>query len=151
METPYVLDVSAKAFVVMRILFICEGNIGRSQMAEALLRTRSGDAHEIRSAGTRVGEKEGTTLNDTSSAGPVLEVMRELEIDMGTQTRTHISPELVDWADRMYLLTDPVSAPDYVMQSPKLLTWEIQDPYMMTIEETARIRDRIRELIDEKF
>jgi protein-tyrosine-phosphatase len=36
----------------IRALFVCTGNAGRSQMAEALLRSQGGDAFEPYSAGT---------------------------------------------------------------------------------------------------
>jgi arsenate reductase len=36
----------------IRVLFVCTGNAGRSQMAEALLRAHGGDAFEPHSAGT---------------------------------------------------------------------------------------------------
>jgi Low molecular weight phosphotyrosine protein phosphatase len=42
-----------------RVLILCTGNSARSQMAEGLLRHRSGNRFEVESAGTRPGERQG--------------------------------------------------------------------------------------------
>jgi arsenate reductase len=56
-----------------RILFICEHNSGRSQIAEAFLRELYGDAFEIESAG----------LDPADSVNPmVVRVMNEVGIDI---------------------------------------------------------------------
>jgi len=55
-----------------RVLFVCEHNTARSQMAEALLRKWAGDRFEVESAGLEAG-----TLNPLAVA-----VMREVGIDI---------------------------------------------------------------------
>src|SRR3989344_5808999 len=44
----------------MKILFVCRGNVGRSQMAEALFSNYSN--HKVYSAGTKVYENEGEKI-----------------------------------------------------------------------------------------
>ncbi len=58
-----------------RVLFLCTGNSARSQMAEALLRSRAGDRFEAYSAGL-----EPQDLHPLA-----IQVMAELGIDISTQ------------------------------------------------------------------
>ncbi|MCG8683312.1 MAG: arsenate reductase ArsC [Desulfobacterales bacterium] len=58
-----------------KVLFICGGNTGRSQMAEAYLKELGGDSFEVKSAG----------LNPGVSVNPlVVEVMKEEGIDLSS-------------------------------------------------------------------
>ena len=54
------------------VLFVCVSNAGKSQMAEALLRRRVGDAVAIHSAGTRPKPVEAGV--NAESAASVVEV-----------------------------------------------------------------------------
>lgn len=58
-----------------KVLFICEHNSARSQMAEAFLRKYGSDDHEVESAGL-----EPSSLNPLA-----VEVMREIGIDISGQ------------------------------------------------------------------
>ena len=42
----------------MKILFICKGNVARSQIAEALFKKKFGDKYEVFSAGTEISGPE---------------------------------------------------------------------------------------------
>lgn len=53
----------------IRILFVCTGNSARSVMAEALVRTRGGDAFEVHSAGTDPRGINPLTLRVLAEAG----------------------------------------------------------------------------------
>ncbi|MGE5391598.1 MAG: arsenate reductase ArsC [Deltaproteobacteria bacterium] len=55
-----------------KVLFICNGNSGRSQLAEALLRMLAGDRYEVFSAGVVPGEVSSYAIR----------VMGELGVDM---------------------------------------------------------------------
>lgn len=58
---------------ILRVLFICTQNSGRSQMAEECLRTFAGDSFEVESAG----------LEPATEVNPlVVEAMREVGIDL---------------------------------------------------------------------
>ena len=53
----------------IRVLVVCTGNSARSVMAEALLRTRGGDAFEVHSAGTEPKGLNPLTLRVLEEAG----------------------------------------------------------------------------------
>lgn len=53
----------------IRILFVCTGNSARSVMAEALVRTKGGDAFEVHSAGTDPRGVNPLTLKVLAEAG----------------------------------------------------------------------------------
>jgi arsenate reductase len=52
-----------------KVLFVCTGNSGRSQIAEALLRQRHGDIYEVFSAGTRPGTLDPMVMGALSALG----------------------------------------------------------------------------------
>lgn len=64
-----------------RVLFVCEHNSARSQMAEAFLRQLGGEDFEVESAGL-----EPTGLNPLA-----VEVMREIGIDISGKKRNAYS------------------------------------------------------------
>jgi len=53
----------------IRILFVCTGNSARSVMAEALVRTKGGDAFDVHSAGTDPRGINPLTLEVLAEAG----------------------------------------------------------------------------------
>ena len=112
----------------MNVLFVCEGNINRSQMAAGFLRAlRPGVS--ITSAGTAVpAEREGERLDSVSTES--VESMAEDHIDIHSYTIRQLTPAMVDVADKI-VLTGPTPGaplPQYLMESPKLETWDVPDP-----------------------
>ena len=71
------------------VLFVCVSNAGKSQMAEALLRRRVGDAVAIHSAGTRPKPVEAG-VNAESAAS-----VAEVGASMADATPKGIDPELL--------------------------------------------------------
>ena len=69
--------------LMARVLFVCLHNAGRSQMSEALFTRAAGGAHEARSAGTRPSERVHPE---------VVEVMRELDIDLSGRVPPQAHP-----------------------------------------------------------
>lgn len=131
----------------MKILFVCEGNVYRSQMAGTILRTLTPWA-EVKTAGT-LAENDGKRLADVSTRSIAL--MQELGYDMSDNMVTRLTPEIVEWADKVVLVgpTPGGPVPEYLKNSPKLEEWGIADPgYAMISPEDARdlIIAKVREL-----
>ncbi len=130
----------------MNILFVCKGNIGRSQMAEALFKQLNTE-HAVMSAGTIVsadGEKaDGMRLKDIIFAGNVILSLQEKGIDVADNVRTQLTPELLDWADKAIVMAEPETIPEYLEHSPKMEYWEISNPKGMNLNDH---RDRINQI-----
>jgi arsenate reductase len=103
-----------------KVLFICNENSCRSQMAEGLLRTLGGERFEAYSAGT----DPGAVVNPVAVA-----VMSELGIDIARQQPKPVRPFLGRPVNYAITVCDPVVErcpifPGMVQR----LTWTFPDP-----------------------
>jgi arsenate reductase (thioredoxin) len=118
-----------------KVLFICIGNAGRSQMAQAFAE-RAG--LEARSAGSRA---------ETQLHPEVVEVMSELGIDLSGRVPHQLADEDVEWADLVVTMGCGEACP--VLPGKRYLDWKILDPMGLRIEMVREIRNEIAGLVDE--
>ena len=135
----------------MNVLFVSNGNVARSQIAETLFNHLSG--HQAISAGTAVRhlDVEGQTIkahSETPGApvtpGIVLDLMQEKGFDLSGNTRNQVTLEMVDSADRIILMLGRIPPEDFLAQSEKTEVWDITDPAHMTRETTALNMDEVQ-------
>lgn len=115
----------------LRVLFLCTENNARSQMAEALLRHRSGGCVEAYSAG----------VAPTHLHPYAVRVMERIGIDISRQRPKHISEVLdlpftyvVTVCDRVYPL-----CPDFPGR-PCRLHWGLPNPEACAASEVVKFR-----------
>ena len=118
-----------------KVLFVCIGNAGRSQMAQAFAEQAG---IEARSAGSRA---------ETHLHPEVVEAMRELDIDLTGRVPHQLAQDDVEWADLVVTMGCGDACP--VLPGKRYLDWNLQDPAGMPIEVVRQIRDRIAGLVDE--
>jgi arsenate reductase len=113
----------------MNVYFVCVGNAGRSQMAQAFAER---DGLQARSAGSKP-ERE---LHPQ-----VIEAMDEVGLDLRGRRPKGISEEDVKWADVVVTMGCGDACP--VFPGKTYLDWELQDPIGLPVEEVRPIRDEI--------
>jgi protein-tyrosine-phosphatase len=117
-----------------RALFVCVGNAGRSQMAQAFYERRGGEA---RSAGSRPEQE----LHQ-----PVVEAMHELGISLDGRRPKGIATEDVEWADVVVTMGCGDACP--VLPGKRYVDWNLQDPIGLSVEQVRPIRDEIARLVE---
>ena len=125
------------------VLFVCVHNAGRSQMAAVLLNILSG--------GRAIGMSAGTM--PTEHVHPeVVDVMREISVELGDATPQVVTEEMLEGADRVITMGCNLddTCPGAIFDSED---WGLPDPKGLPAEEIREIRDRIRarvvDLLDE--
>jgi arsenate reductase len=115
----------------MRVLFLCIGNAGRSQMAQAFLERRGG--HEVRSAGSRAE----ATLHPE-----VVDAMAELGYDLSGRSPRQLEPEAdAAWADVVVTMGCGDVCP--VLPGTSYVDWGLEDPAGKPLARVREIRDEI--------
>jgi ArsR family transcriptional regulator len=134
----------------MKILFVCRGNVARSQIAEVLLKNRAGNSFIVTSAGTKLSGPEEPLENLRPALNEVLDVMREIDIDISQNIRKQITEEMVQDVDKIILVVDendPI--PDFLKNSPKIVAnWHVLDPKGKDLDFTRNVRKQISDLVD---
>lgn len=135
----------------MKMLFICRANVGRSQMAATLF-SKMAPEHVAISAGTSVVDKEGNTrdgqkLKDLPAAAHVIACLAEEGIDAQENARQQLTPAMVANADRIIVMAELETIPEYLQDSPKAVYWNITDPKGADLEAHRATRDIIRTMI----
>jgi protein-tyrosine-phosphatase len=124
------------------VLFVCRQNAGRSQMGQALFERSSGARHQARSAGTTPADRVHPE---------VVEVMRELDIDLADRTPQSLTPELAAQADVVVTMGCGDECP--FIPGKRYIDWDLTDPAGQPLDEVRAIREdidqRVRALLDE--
>jgi protein-tyrosine-phosphatase len=134
----------------MKVLFLCKGNVGRSQIAEELFRKKFGSEHEVLSAGLQLSGPEQPIGDLLPGIKEVLEVMSEEGVDVSKNIRKQITEKMVSDTDKVVvIIEDDVVLPDYISNSGKCIRWNIPDPKGHDLEFTRNVRDMIKEKINQ--
>ena len=124
------------------VLFVCVHNAGRSQMAAGLLDHHAGGRVVVRSAGSAPAEE----INPA-----VVEVMREIDIDISTEYPKPLRDDAVQASDVVITMGCGDACPIY--PGKRYEDWELDDPAGKTVEQVRPIRDeidrRVRALLGE--
>ena len=115
----------------MNVLFVCIGNAGRSQMAQAFYERRGGRA---RSAGTRP---------EAHVHPEVAELMPEL----ADRVPHKLERADAEWADLVVTMGCGDACP--VIPGKRYLDWDLEDPAGKDLETVRRIRDEIERRVNE--
>jgi protein-tyrosine-phosphatase len=126
----------------MKILFVCRGNVGRSQIAMEFYKkfTRL----DADSAGTIVDENENQMIKEIPSADVVVRLMKNYGIDVSENKRKQLTENMVENFDKIIMMAEPETIPDYLKNNPKIEIWEIQDPKDMNDIDTQKIISQIK-------
>jgi arsenate reductase len=116
-------------------LFVCVQNAGRSQIAQALYERAGGSA---RSAGTAPADRVHPE---------VVEVMRELDVELTDRKPHGLDDSDVEWADVVVTMGCGDACP--VLPGKRYIDWDLPDPAGRRPEEVRAIRDEILRLVNE--
>ena len=137
----------------MKVLFVCRGNVGRSTIAAALFTKYSGI--KAFSAGTKVLENENQKIKEIVLAEPVIRFIGKEGIDVSENTRTQLTPEMIPEFDKIIVMAEPETIPEYLSKSDKMGLWDIQDPKGMDDkgyeEIISQIKSKLKQFIKENI
>jgi protein-tyrosine-phosphatase len=124
------------------VLFVCLHNAGRSQMSAALFERAAAGRHTAMSAGTTPAERVHPE---------VVEVMRELDIDLVDRRPRLLTRELAEQADVVVTMGCGDECP--FIPGKRYLDWDLPDPAGRPPGEVRGTRDeiarRVRDLVAE--
>jgi arsenate reductase (thioredoxin) len=114
------------------VLFVCLHNAGRSQMSQALFERAADGAHTALSAGTTPAKHVHPK---------VVEVMRELDIELSDRTPQLLTQEFAERADVIVTMGCGEECP--YIPGKRYIDWELPDPKGRPLAEVRAIRDEI--------
>ena len=120
------------------VLFVCVHNAGRSQMAAGLMRALASDVVDVKSAGSEPAD----TLNPA-----VVAAMAEIGIDISQEVPRKLTFDDAKATDVAITMGCGDACP--VFPGKTYLDWQLEDPAGRSIEEVRKIRDQIKDLVED--
>ena len=114
------------------VLFVCVHNAGRSQMAAGLLKLRSGNRINVRSAGSAPAEEIDPNA---------IVALEELGIDIGQAFPKPLTDEVVRAADVVITMGCGDACP--IFPGKRYEDWQLDDPAGQDLDTVRRIREEV--------
>jgi len=123
----------------MKTLFICCGNVCRSQIAEGYYNffTKSNSA-------SSAGISDSTPSKYSHPTKEVIQIMREDGIDTSEKIVKSVTGEMADNADKIFIMCPKERWPQFLLDSNKITFWDIDDPFGADLDNHRRVRDEIK-------
>jgi protein-tyrosine-phosphatase len=121
-------------------LFVCLHNAGRSQMSAALFERAAEGRHRALSAGSEADP-------DGRVHPQVVEVMRELGVDLSDRRPQKLSQELAEQADVVVTMGCGDACP--YIPGKRYIDWELEDPKGRPADEVRVTRDDIARRVEQ--
>ncbi|HEY4828385.1 MAG TPA: arsenate reductase ArsC [Solirubrobacteraceae bacterium] len=132
------MDIVHEQNPMAHVLFVCLHNAGRSQMSQALFERAAGGRHTASSAGTTPADRVHPN---------VVEVMRELGVDLAGRRPQRLTRQLAERADVVVTMGCGDECP--YIPGKRYVDWELPDPAGRPIGEVRATRDEIRCRVEE--
>lgn len=126
-------------FSMKKVLFVCSGNVCRSQIAEAYF-NKFAEGNNALSAGV----DPLTPHKYPKIPQTVVDIMLEDGLDLSQKKVKHVTQEMVNDAHRVVVMCDRNSCPQFLQNSEKVIYWEVEDPSNSPVENYKRVRDQIK-------
>ena len=135
----------------MKVLFVCNANVGRSQVAEALFnqlfREPAISAGTVADAIVERTKPASRRLKDGGSSA--ITYMNEEGVDISESLRDQLTPEMVQEADKVVVMADDDNWPNYLRNSDKVVVWTIEDTRGMDPDSARPLYDEIKRRIQD--
>ena len=120
------------------VLFVCRQNAGRSQMSAALFDRAAEGRHRALSAGTTPAEHVHPE---------VVQVMRELDIDLADRVPRKLNRALAEQADIVVTMGCGDQCP--YIPGKRYIDWDLPDPQGQPLAEVRATRDEIARRVEQ--
>ncbi|MCL2280983.1 hypothetical protein FWC31_03870 [Candidatus Saccharibacteria bacterium] len=126
----------------MRILFICQHNLGRSQIAQAFFNHLT-DTNNAKSVGTSVGMYPEKTLGEFKEETRATKVMREVGLDLTKAPLRQITPASVRGIGQIISFVSRAELPEWLQNDARVQIWLVKNYPAQDMETVRRQRDEI--------
>lgn len=129
--------------IMKKVLFICDGNVGRSQMAEGFYNKYKRENSAI-SAGI---EDVGAKYNYVPRIDIVL-AMKEKGIDISGQRIKQVTKQMLSQVQTIVVLCNPKSLPSFIKESGiEIIARQVDDPSKSDNNGVLKVRDDIEKIV----
>lgn len=77
----------------------------------------------------------------------ICQIMLEEGIDVSHQKIKTINKHFVEGAERIFVMCEKGCCPDFLINSNKVIYWQIEDPYQKSLDSMRKIRDQIKDKV----
>jgi arsenate reductase len=122
-----------------KVLFVCLGNIARSQMAEAYYNYFTDSI-----AASSAGVLDFTPTKYGHPVKEVIQVMKEDNISVAQKKVKVITEKMIEDNDKIFIMCRKEECPHFLLKSNKIAFWDVEDPFDTDLNNFRKTRDKIK-------